>query len=204
MKLYLKPISCSLAVHIALRELGLDFEPIVAAKVGDRLEADGRALADIHPTAAVPILELDNGDVMTEAGVMLEYLSSQLGGDRLAPAYGTAEYWEFRQLMNFIATDIHKNYGPIFNPLVSPEMKEAWLGRLHRRLDYLNTYIGVRDTLLPAGLSVADFYLWVMLFWCSYVGVDTADWPNLHRYFQQLSDRPSVCDALAFEQGGQD
>lgn len=199
-KLYYKPLSCSLAVHIALRELGMPFELVAVTQQDGIKLAGGEDYLAVHPLGAVPAVKFDDGSVMTEAGVILEYLPLLAGSSSLAPRHGDPDYWEFRELMNFIATDIHKNYGPLFIPGVPDAIKPVWLQRLAKRLDYLSGLIDERKALLTRGYSVADIYFYVMLLWCSYVGVDLARWPVLAAYFEGLSAREAVKAALRAEQ----
>lgn len=198
-KLYYKALSCSLAVHIALRELGLPFELVAVTQQGDTKLAGGADYLAIHPLGAVPAVAFDDGTVMAEVGVILEFLPTKVFNSTLAPRSGDPDYWEFRQLMNFIATDIHKNYGPLFIPTVPDDVKPIWLQRLTKRLEYLASLISQRKALLARGYSVADIYLYVMLFWCSYVGVDIKRWPVLAAYFEDLSAREAVNKALLAE-----
>lgn len=198
MKLYYKPLSCPLAVHIALLELGLPFERIRVTQDGDKRVANGEDYRAIHPLGAVPALVLDDGTVLTESAVILEYLA-QKADSPLAPMPGDADYWEFRQIVNFIATDIHKNYGPLFYKDIPPPMRQAWLERLDSRIQRLGMLVQDRPSLMARGYTVADFYLFVMLFWASYVGADIEDWPVLARYYHTLSERPAVKQAVAAE-----
>ncbi|HOB13999.1 MAG TPA: glutathione S-transferase N-terminal domain-containing protein [Novosphingobium sp.] len=197
--LYYKPLSCSLAVHIALRELDLPFELVAVTQDGDAKLAGGADYLAVHPLGAVPAVTLGDGSVMAEAGVILEYLPLLAEGSTLAPRPGDADYWEFRQLMNFIATDIHKNYGPLFIPGVPDTVKPVWLNRMAKRFDHLSARIAAQGALLARGYSVANIYFYVMLLWCSYVGVDLARWPVLAEYFERLSARIAVREALEIE-----
>lgn len=201
MKLFYKPLACSMAVHIALRELELPFELIRVENVEGKLQAARRDYLDIFPLGAVPALELEDGDIMAEGAVILEYLAAQAETPSLAPKSGDSDYWTFRQIMNFIATDIHKNYGPIFHPSVSPEMKQVWLGRLDKRLTYLASILEKQPYLLARGYTIADIYMFVMLLWCSYAGVDVNKWPSLAQYFKILSERPAIQQVVAIEKG---
>jgi len=199
LKLYHKPLACSLAVHIALRELDLPFEAVKVTDEGTARLADGEDYYQIHPLGAVPTLRLSDGSVMTEASVILEYLGSRGRSTQLAPVAGDADYWAFRQIMNFIATDIHKNYGPLFYSGTPEAMKKAWIDRLDKRLSYLSGNLRDRFHLLERGYSVADIYLFVMLFWASFVGIDIKKWKVLSGYFDSLSSRPAIRQALEVE-----
>lgn len=200
MKLYYKPLACSLAVHIALRELALPFDLARVTSEGGVPTADGKPYLDVHSLSSVPALALEDGTIMAEAAVMLEFLGQQSAETPLAPAPQDADYWDFRQVMNFIATDIHKNFGPMFHPLTPPEMKQAWVQRFDKRFGHLAARLDNQRYLMARGYTVADSYLYVMLFWCKYVNIDIASWPALAAYFADLSDRRATRDALAVEQ----
>lgn len=197
--LYYKPLACSLAVHIVLIELNLAHELLCVSKAGNVLMSGDRPLSEIHIPATVPLLKTPAGDVMAETAVILEYLAEQVEEGHLFPDRNDKDYWKYRQMMNFIATDIHKNYGPLFNADISEPMKDVWMRRFKDRLSYVQGTISDEGFIYGMKFSAVDCYLFVMLHWTSYVGIDLQDWPNLKRYYDNLSGRPSVRQALAIE-----
>lgn len=195
MKLYFKPLACSLAVHIAARELGVSLDLIRVTE--DSPDRDN--YRKIHPLGAVPSLILDDGTVLTETSVILQYLAASVDVPMLAPRPKDADYWHFLQMLNFIATDVQKGFGPLFFPSTPDAMKESWRPRLEKRIAYLSTLLDNRSFLLDRGYSIADIYLYVMLLWCRYVAIDIKKWPALARYFEALENRPAIAAALEEE-----
>jgi glutathione S-transferase len=198
MKLYYSPGACSLAPHIVLLEAGFDFE---AEKVDipKKRTASGADFWQINPKGYVPALQLDSGEVLTEVSTILQYLADQKPAAGLAPAAGTMARYRLMEWLNFIATEVHKSVGALFNPQMTPEMKEVQKAYIARRLQALDAMIAGRDWLAGASFSVADAYLFNVLRWCGYHKIDLAQWPAIAAFFARAGERPQVQAAMRAE-----
>ena len=191
MKLYYKAGACSLSPHIALAEAGLDFE-IEAVDLPTKKTAGGADFLAINPKGYIPALVLDDGSVLTE-GVAIVLKIAALAPDRhLAPAAGTPGYFKLVEWLVFIATEMHKSAGGMFNPSMPAEGKAMLKGLLTRRLDYIDKTLGQGPYLLGDGISVADFYLFTVTSWLPRIGFDLAAWPDLAAHFARVKERPAV------------
>lgn len=200
MKLYYAPGACSQAPHIALREAGIDFS-FVKVDLREKTTESGENFRQINPKGYVPALEVKPGKVMTELAVVLQYIADQVPERKLAPAAGTEERYELQSWLNFVATEIHKGFSPLFKPQVPAEVKETFKGFLGLRLDYVASELAERDYLLESGFSVADIYLFVTTGWAERMNVDLTQWPALVAFRERVGQRPSVKAALAAEFG---
>jgi glutathione S-transferase len=194
MKLYYVPGACSLAPHIIIREAGLDaaLDRVTFGK--ERLTESGRNFYDINPQGAVPALELDNGEVLTEAQVLLQYLAAQAPNANLAPVTGH-ERWRLLETLNFIATELHKGISPLFRK-PNEEAQRAIVDNAVNRLALLERKLGDRDYLL-GGFSIADAYAFVTLNWARMFSIPVS--PKLTAYFERIRARPAVQQALKEE-----
>jgi glutathione S-transferase len=198
MKLYYVPGVCSLASHIALREAGLAFEL-------DRMDRDtrrtesGENYLDANPKGSVPALRLDNGEVLTEGAVILQYIADQAPRSGLAPDAGTMARYRLAEWLNYVATEVHKQYSPLFNPKLPAEWRENQLSVLAKRFDYLTQRLTGRPYLMGEQFTVADAYLFVVLRWSPRLNVDLGPWPALTGYLARITARPAVQAALQAE-----
>lgn len=191
MKLYFSPGACSLGPHIALREAALSFE---AVKVDLRSHKTG-AGADfyaINPKGYVPALELDGGGLLTECAAILQYVADQKPAAKLAPAAGTIDRYRLQEWLNFIGTELHKSFSPLFNPATPEAFRETTRERLEKRFAYVEQRLAGRKFLLGDDFTVADAYLYTVLNWSKGVGIDRAKWPALEAYFTRVGERPAV------------
>jgi glutathione S-transferase len=198
MKLYYAPAACSQAPHIVAREAGL---PIELAKVDfpSKRTAEGESLYDVNPKGAVPALKLDDGTVLTENAVILQYLADQAPGSELAiPREGIERYREL-ELLNFIATELHKGFGPLWNPATPEAFKEATRQALGKKFDYLQEKIGDGPYILGERFSVLDAYAFAVLNWSGLHKIDIARWPGVAAYLQRIAARPAVQETLRAE-----
>jgi glutathione S-transferase len=197
-KLYYMPGACSLAPHIVLRELGLPFElEKVDTKAGKTEKgADYRA---INPKGAVPALQLDDGQVLTEGPAIDQYLADRKPEARLAPPAGTFDRYRLQEWLNYLTSEIHKSVGSLFNPKLHAETRQATKELIAGRLDYLSKQLGGKSYLLGEQPTVADFYLFVMLGWLRFVELDLGKWPVLEQYVGRIAPRPAVQAALKAE-----
>jgi glutathione S-transferase len=198
MKLYYSPAACSLAPHIVLQELEL---PYTALKVDTKARTfeGGGDYSKINGKGYVPAIELDDGQVLTEAAVILQYLADRKPEAALAPATGTTERYRFQEWLNFIATEIHKGFGPLWKPDSTEDEKERTRARLGVRLDWLAAQIGGRDFVAGAHFTAADAYLFTVLNWGQWTGIDLGKWPVLKDYVARIAARPKVREALKVE-----
>ncbi|MFO1324717.1 MAG: glutathione transferase GstA [Burkholderiales bacterium] len=197
MKLYYSPGACSLAPHIALSEVGL---PYTTAQVDLRKHtlADGSDYYAINPKGYVPLLELDDGTRISEVAVILQYIADRKPG-MLAPAFGGIERYRVMEWLNFIATEVHKQFAPLWYPTTHDSTKEAQRAKLATRFDYLSQVLGAQPYLAGAAFTVADAYLFTVLNWAPMLKVDLTPFPALAAYQARVAARPAVHRALVAE-----
>jgi glutathione S-transferase len=198
MKLYYVPGVCSLASHIALREAGADFTLDKMDRDTRRTES-GENYLEVNPKGSVPALRLDNGEVLTEGAVILQYIADQKPQSDLAPVAGSMERYRLAEWLNYVATEVHKQYSPLFNPKLPPEWRENQLGLLSKRFDYLSQQLTGRDYLMGDRFTVVDAYLYTVLRWSARVKIELGNWPVLMDYLVRLTARPAVQAALRAE-----
>lgn len=198
MKLYFSPNACSLSPHIALREAGLDFD-LVRVDLGKHQLPDGSDYLAINPKGYVPLLELDDGQRLSEGPAIVQYIADQKPAAGLAPANGTLERYRLQEWLTFINSEIHKGFGPLFKPTTPEEYKTIARANLSARLGFVAKHLAVNDYLLGQQFSVADGYLFTVLRWGQWTGVDIAQWPSLIAFLDRVGARPAVKAALAAE-----
>ena len=198
MRLYYSPGACSLAVHIILRETATPFE-FVRVDLKAKKTEKGDDYLKINPKGYVPALQLDNGDTLTEAGVILQYLADQRPELALAPKLGTLERYHLMEMLNFVSTEMHKTLGALFNPKITPEWRAGVLERFAMRSDYLATKLDSQQYLTGDKFSIADAYLFVVLGWTNLHKVDMHNWPALVSYMGRVAARPAVQQAMKAE-----
>ncbi|MBK1684272.1 glutathione transferase GstA [Rhodoferax fermentans] len=198
MKLYYSAGACSLATHIAMKETGLAFEAVSAPTKTHRLE-DGTDYYSINPLGYVPLLVLDDGKQLHEVAVILQYLADLVPERQLAPANGTFERYKLQEWLNFIATELHKGFSPLFTPNMPDEAKELAKTRLHARLQWVDGELNGKNYLMGEVFTVADAYLFVVQSWSKYVGVDVSALVNLSAFATRVAARPAVQAAMRAE-----
>lgn len=198
MKLYYSPGACSLSPHIVLREAGLPFE-LARVDLRTKTTAGGADFRTINPKGYVPALALDDGEVLTEGPAIVQYITDRVPDRKLAPAPGTPARYRLVEWLNFIATELHKGYSPLFNPKAPDDWKALSRGLLEQRLDWMAEQLAGRSFLLGTDFSVADAYLFTVLGWGKWVGIDLARWPTLAAYSAGIAGREAVRAALAAE-----
>jgi glutathione S-transferase len=198
MKLYYSPGACSLSPHIVLREAGLAFELVLASTKTKKL-ADGSDYLAINPKGQVPLLELDSGERLSEGPAIVQYVADQVPAKNLAPAAGTLARYRCMEWLNFITSELHKGFSPLFSPDTPEEFKTIARNRLNARLTYVNEQLEGRDYLLGSQFSVADAYLFVVSGWGQYVGVDISGLAHLNAFRARMAARPAVQEALKAE-----
>ena len=197
MKLYYTPGACSQAPHIAIHELGLPYDAVKVDLATHKLD-DGTDYRTINPKGYVPTLELDDGTRLTEANVILQYLAEQKPG-RLAPEFGTRERWTLVEWLAFIASEVHKGFGPLWNPKTPADVRERAVQALGNRFGYLAETLEKQPFLMGDEFSIADAYLFVVLNWSDLHKVDLTPWPSLQQFRQRVAARPAVQATLKAE-----
>ncbi|HUK02658.1 MAG TPA: glutathione transferase GstA [Steroidobacteraceae bacterium] len=198
MLLYYTPGACSLSPHIVLREAGLPFE-LKRVDIGTRKIDGGGDYLKVNPKGYVPALKLDSGEILTEGPAIVQYLADQRPESGLAPKAGTLERTRLQEWLNFISTEIHKSFSPLFNPAASADWKAGTTQNLTRRFDWLAPQLGSRTHLMGERFTVADAYLFVTLSWSGHVNIDLGKWPQLTSYVARIGARPKVIEALKAE-----
>lgn len=198
MKLYYTPGVCSLAPHIALREAGLDFSLEKVDAAVKRTEA-GRDFLAVNPNGYVPALEIEPGLVLTEGPAIMQYIADLAPASRLAPAAGSFERYRLQSWLNFITSEIHKSFSPLFKPGTPAETRSAFKEQLARHFDHVERHLARQDYLLDGGFSVADAYLFVTTGWSGFVGIELEKWPKLLAFRRRIEARPAVRAALQAE-----
>lgn len=195
MKLYILPGACSMASNIALHEAGIQFE---LSKLDRRTKrADGVDFSTINPKGYVPTLRLDDGQVLTENVMVLQYIADLNPAAKLAPAAGTMERYRLQEWLSFINSEVHKGFSPLFSPESTEEMKVYARNNLAKRLAYVEGALGDKKYLMGDQFTVADAYLFTVLGWGALVGVDIG--PKLQGYVDRVRARPHVIEAMTAE-----
>ena len=198
MDLYFSPLACSMATRIALYEIGAKAGFIQVDTKAKRVE-DGSDFLAINDMGQVPVLRTDEGELLTENPVVLQYVADRYPASGLAPRAGTLERYRMQQWLNFTTSELHKAVFTILLDPKSPEEAKAYArGKAALRLSHLAKHLEGREFLLDR-FTIADAYLTTVLNWGRYSGVDLAQWPAVHAYYHRLLERPSVAKALAEE-----
>jgi glutathione S-transferase len=198
MKLYYAPGACSLAPHIVAREAGLHIA-LEKVDLGSGKTETGAAFAEINPKGYVPALALDEGGVLTEASVIVQYLADKAPQAQLVPARGTSEHYRLLEWLGFISTEIHKGFGPLWNAKMPAAAKDLAKANLGKRFAYLDRHLAQRQFLLGERFSIADAYLFTVANWTNFHAIDVAPYPALKTYLERVAARPKVREAMAAE-----
>jgi glutathione S-transferase len=198
MKLYYSPGACSLSPHIVLRESGLAFEPVLASTKTHKLQ-DGTDYYTINPKGYVPLLELDNGERLSEGPAIVQYIADQVPAKKLAPAAGTMARYRLQEWLNFTTSELHKTFSVLFNPAMPEEAKALMRTKVGDRLKWVDTQLEGKSYLMGDAFSVADAYLFTVTNWTQYVGVDISALKNLGAFMKRMAERPAVQEAMKAE-----
>jgi len=198
MKLYYSPGACSLAPHIVAHEAGIPLD-LVKVDIPNKKTADGGDFWAINPKGYVPALQLDNGEVLTEVGVIMQYLADQKPESGLSPKAGTMARYHLMEAVSFAATEVHKQIGALFNPKLTPEMREIQSATIGRRLDALEKMLAGKSYIMGEQFSVADAYLFTVLNWTGMLKFDLSKWPNIQALQARVAARPQVQATLKAE-----
>lgn len=198
MKLYYSPGACSLSPHIVAREAGLPLD-LVKVNLKTGTLADGSDFTTINGKGYVPVLELDDGQRLTEGPVIVQYLADDQPAAGLAPPAGSMERYRLQEWLNFITSEIHKQFSPLFDPATSADWQQAARAALARRFDWISTQLSGKSYLMGEHFTVADAYLFTVLNWAQWTGIDLTRWPVLQDYVARIAARPKVQEALRAE-----
>src|SRR5947207_14290082 len=198
MKLYYSPGACSLSPHIALLEAGLPYDLVKVDLKAKKLQ-NGDDYLKINPKGQVPALGLDNGELVTEGPVIVQMIADKASAKNLAPAAGSAERYKLQEWLNFITTELHKNFSPLFQPTIPDEVKAFFKDRIMGKFKYADDKLAGRDYLMGQAFTVADGYLYTMLRWAEGNKMDLSGLKNLMAYKERVGARPKVQEALTKE-----
>lgn len=198
MKLYFSPGACSLSPHIVLREAGLQFD-LDEVDLSAKKTSDGKDFYAISPNGYVPALQLKSGEVLTEGPAVVQYLADLVPDKHLAAPQGSMERYHLMESLNFITSEIHKTFIPLFIETTVEEARNAARAHLSKRIDYVNTELGNSTYFRSEHFTVADAYLFTVLSWARYVKFDLAPWPAVVSYLERIAARPAVREALVAE-----
>jgi glutathione S-transferase len=198
MKLYYTPGACSLSPHIVASEAGLAVD-LVKVDLAEHKTESGEDYTTVNPKGYVPALRLDDGSVLTEGPAIVQYLADQKPGSGLIPAAGTTDRYRVQEWLNFIGTELHKNFSPLFNKASSDDVKNTAKTNINKRLAYLNDQLASRQYLMGGNFTVADAYAFTIVNWTNFVGIDLKPYPNLGAYMGRVAARPKVHETLKAE-----
>jgi glutathione S-transferase len=198
MKLYYAPGACSLAPHIVANEAGI---PLELVKVDTKTKTIAREgdYWEVNPKGYVPALELDNGEVLTEGPAILQFLADRTPASQLAPANGSFERVRLQEMLNYITSELHKTYSPLFKPDVLPTVREERLDYLRKRYALLERMLDGRKYLFGDRFTVADAYLFAVTNWARSVQLDLTEFANLRAFQKRVGGRKAVLQTMRAE-----
>jgi glutathione S-transferase len=198
MKLYYSPGACSLSPHIVINELGLKVD-LEKADLASKKTEKGADFLTINPKGQVPTLVLDDGKVLTEGPVIVQYLADQKPEAGLLPPAGSMDRYRVQEWLNHVTSELHKGYSPLFNPATPEEYKKIARANLAKRYRVLDEHLGKNAYLMGDRFTVADAYLFTVTNWARHVGFDLAEFPNVQAFQKRVAERPKVRDTLKEE-----
>ena len=199
MKLYYSPGACSLSPHIALLEAGLPYDLVKVDLRAKKLE-NGDDFLQVNPKGQVPALALDTGEMVTEGPIIIQLIADRVADRKLAPARDSNERYKLLEWLNYITTELHKNLGPMFSPVLADDAKAFFKDRAMSKFKYVESQLAGRDYLMGNQFTVADGYLFTMIMWASdRLGFDLSGLPNVMAYKARVAARPKVQEALKKE-----
>jgi glutathione S-transferase len=199
MKLYFSPGACSLSPHIVMREAGFESE-LEQVDLKTKRTKSGADYTAVNPKGQVPMLVLDDGQKLTEGPAIVQYLADRKPEAKLAPPNGSFERYRLQEWLNFVTSELHKGFTPLFNPAVPEEYKRMVKETLANRFAYLDRHLGAGGPfLMGSQFTVADAYCFVITSWSKYQKIDLGQWPNLRAYVDRIAARPKVQEAMKAE-----
>ena len=198
MKLYYSPGACSLSPHIVAREAGIKID-LQKVNTKDKSMEGGGDFWKVNPKGYVPTLELDSGERLTEGPAIVQYLADRKPESGLAPKAGTLERYRLQEWLNFLTSEVHKQFSPLFRPNTPEDYKPIAKENIGKRFDWLDKQLAGKDYLMGKQFTVADAYLFVLLGWTRPTQIDLARWPNLAAFHKRVAARPKVQEAMQAE-----
>lgn len=198
MKLYYKAGACSLSPHIVLREAGVDFS-IEKVDLSSKQTEEGDDFFKINPKGQIPTLLLDDGTILTEGVAIVQYIADQKPDRQLMPEVGTLARYHALEWLNYIATELHKGFSPLFNPKAPDEFKALMREALSKKFAYVNASLKDKNFLLGSHFSVADAYLFTVMRWAQALKFDLSALVDLNAWLARVAARPAVDAALVAE-----
>ena len=198
MKLYFSPGACSLSPHIVLREAGLNFD-LEQVNLQTKKTKAGADFLPVNAKGQVPVLQLDNGEILTEGPAIVQYIADQKPESGLAPANGTMARYHTQEWLNFVTSDLHKVFAPLFRPTTPDEYVKITKENLANKFAYLDKHLAGKQYLTGDKFTVADAYCFVIVGWSKYKNIDLAPYPNLRAYMDRIAARPKVQEAMKAE-----
>ena len=198
MKLYYFTGACALSPHIVALEAGVAVTMVKIDSKTKKTET-GEDFLKINSKGAVPALKLDDGRVLTEGPAIVQYLADLKPESGLAPRAGTFERYQLMEMLNYITSEVHKSFSPLFNPANSAEMKEIFMANLAKKFAWLSEFLSNRTYLVGDAFTAADAYLFTVLNWTGFLKIDLHKWPVLAEYKSRIGHRPKVQEAMRAE-----
>jgi glutathione S-transferase len=198
MKLYYSPGACSLAVNIALHEAGIPFD-LERVDNKAKVTKGGENFWDVNPKGVVPVVKLDNGETLTEAAPLLQYVADQNPAAGLMPKAGTMDYYRALEWLNFIATELHKQFTPLFKDNTPGDYRAIAKQNVLNAFKHIDEHLAGKQWLAGGSYSVADIYLFTVSNWARFQDIDIAQWPNINDLRTRIRARPKVQDAMKAE-----
>ncbi len=198
MKLYLSPGACSLSPHIILREAGIPFD-IEQVDGKTKTTKSGENFLTVNPRGMVPALRLDNGEILTEGPAIAQYLADMKPESGLMPKAGSFERYRVLEWLNFISSEIHKQFTPLFKPNTPDDYKTISKENLAKSFKHIDEHLAGKQYLTGETFTAADAYLFVVTGWSRFQAIDLAPWPNLKAFQERVKARPAVQEAMKAE-----
>ncbi|WP_435953468.1 glutathione transferase GstA [Dryocola sp. BD626] len=198
MKLYYKAGACSLSPHIILRETGVDFS-LVKVDLAAKKTEEGDDYLEVNAKGQVPALLLDDGSLLTEGVAIVQFLADKVPDRQLLAPAGSMTRYHTLEWLNYIATELHKGFSPLFNPATPDEFKAITRKALEKKFHYVNEELNDKQWLMGLRFSVADAYLFTVLRWAQALKLEIGDLKNIEAFMERMKARPAVAAALAAE-----
>ncbi|HDG1701660.1 TPA: glutathione transferase GstA [Kluyvera ascorbata] len=198
MKLFYKPGACSLASHITLRESGKDFSLIGVDLMHKRME-NGDDFLKVNPKGQVPALLLDDNTLLTEGVAIMQYIADSVADRQLLAPVGTINRYRTLEWLNYIATELHKGFTPLFRPDTPEDYKPTARALLDKKLAYIDESLANAQWISGSRFTIADAYLFTVLRWAFAVKLEMAGYKNIAAYMERVAARPAVAAAMAAE-----
>lgn len=198
MKLFYKPGACSLASHISLRESGLDFT-LVGVDLQKKVTENGEDFLQTNPKGQVPTLQLDDNTVLTEGVAIMQYIADGVADRQLLAPVGSICRYKTLEWLNFVATELHKGFVPLFRPDTHEDYKPTARALLEKKMAYVDSELADREWISGSRFSIADAYLFTVLRWAFAVKLEMSGYKNIAEYMARVASRPAVAAAMAAE-----